>query len=154
MLTDIKDSIKAFINAEEEKEVYYRFFFYAEMAMTVVFIITAIVFYIWDLHLVDIIGECWIYNKTGLYCTGCGGTRSLTYLFHFDLIKSLYYHPAVLYIAYLYLCIFFSNVFSFLGIAKFKAYRIKNSQLYLLVAIIILQCIIKNWLHYLGYYNI
>lgn len=36
---------------------------------------------------------------TGLYCPGCGGTRSASFLLRGQLLKSLQYHPLVGYMA-------------------------------------------------------
>lgn len=46
---------------------------------------------------------CIIYEKTGFYCPGCGGTRSVLALLQGDFLKSLWYHPVVLYTVILYL---------------------------------------------------
>ena len=38
---------------------------------------------------------CPLYELTGLYCPGCGGTRSLTALLHGKLLLALHENPAV-----------------------------------------------------------
>lgn len=40
---------------------------------------------------------CLFHLLTGLYCPGCGGTRAVWYLLHGQILKSLQYHPLVLY---------------------------------------------------------
>lgn len=41
--------------------------------------------------------SCLFRQMTGLYCPGCGGTRALLALLQGHPVKSLLYHPAVLY---------------------------------------------------------
>lgn len=41
------------------------------------------------------ISRCWIWEHWHLYCPGCGGTRAVIALAHGQLLRSLYYHPAV-----------------------------------------------------------
>lgn len=42
---------------------------------------------------------CVFQMLTGLYCPGCGGTRALWFLLHGDILKSLWYHPLIPYMA-------------------------------------------------------
>jgi len=46
-----------------------------------------------------IMPPCILHHFTGLYCPGCGGTRAFVALTHGQFLKSLYYHPLVLYAA-------------------------------------------------------
>ena len=39
---------------------------------------------------------CFIRNHFHIYCPGCGGTRAVEALFKLQLMKSLYYNPAVI----------------------------------------------------------
>lgn len=48
----------------------------------------------WIFHM-----PCLFQAVTGLYCPGCGGTRSVRYLLTGQIGKSLQYHPLVLYTA-------------------------------------------------------
>jgi len=41
--------------------------------------------------------ECWVYRLWHVYCPGCGGTRAVIALLRGQLLRSLYYHPAVLF---------------------------------------------------------
>ena len=41
------------------------------------------------------VSRCWVWEHWGLYCPGCGGTRAVIALAHGQLLKALYYHPAV-----------------------------------------------------------
>ena len=42
---------------------------------------------------------CLFHRLTGFYCPGCGGTRAFIALMSGQFLKSLYYHPLVLYTA-------------------------------------------------------
>ena len=41
------------------------------------------------------VSRCWVWEHWGLYCPGCGGTRAVIALAHGQMMKALYYHPAV-----------------------------------------------------------
>ena len=43
-----------------------------------------------------VIGSCFIREKFGIYCPGCGGRRALDALCNYDLSKSFLYNPIVL----------------------------------------------------------
>jgi hypothetical protein len=45
---------------------------------------------------------CAIYEKTGIYCPGCGGTRAVLAVLRGELLQSLLYHPVVLYTCAMY----------------------------------------------------
>ena len=40
--------------------------------------------------------SCVMYDLTGLYCPGCGGTRSINYLLNGHFLTSFIYHPFVI----------------------------------------------------------
>lgn len=81
----------------------------------------------------------------GLYCPGCGGTRSVTALLHGHLFQALWYHPLVPYMAGIYLVYMLSWTVAKLhlfGIKKGMKYR--SGYLYGMVAIIAINFILKN----------
>ncbi|MCR4647589.1 MAG: DUF2752 domain-containing protein [Lachnospiraceae bacterium] len=62
------------------------------------FVVIAILFFIIFGNKITGLGtECSFRKMTGLYCIGCGGTRALNYFAHLHFLKSLYYHPFVIY---------------------------------------------------------
>ena len=49
--------------------------------------------------ILSLMPPCILHHFTGLYCPGCGGTRAFVALINGHFLKSLYYHPVVLYVA-------------------------------------------------------
>ena len=67
------------------------------------FILAAIIF-VWifavrnNIHPANIYtGKCFFYYKCHIFCPGCGGTRAFDYMLYGHLLKSLWYHPVVLF---------------------------------------------------------
>ncbi len=60
---------------------------------------------------------CVFFGLTGLYCPGCGGTRSLIALLHGQFLRSLIYHPVVPYGAAVYFVYVYRNLLALLSIA-------------------------------------
>ena len=80
------------------------------------------------------------------YCPGCGGTRAVEYLLKGHLIKSFIYHPVVPYTALLVICYIISHTLNIFSKGKIKAMLFRPIYFYIMIAIILLQCIIKNLL--------
>lgn len=51
---------------------------------------------------------CLFWRFFGLYCPGCGGTRSVDALLHGHMLQALWYHPLVPYMAGVYLAFMIS----------------------------------------------
>ena len=87
---------------------------------------------------------CMMLRVTGLYCPGCGGTRAVFALLSGDVIKSVAYHPAVLYGAVLFVVYFGSQTLMRLTKGKVKGLAMKPLYLYILLGIICVNFIIRN----------
>lgn len=85
--------------------------------------------------------ECMFHKFTGLYCPGCGGTRSLHFLLNGDIIRSLLYHPILV-----YWTVGFSVNFIKLGYctATGKAFRFRMAWVWWMLFIIGANFIVKN----------
>ncbi len=53
---------------------------------------------VFHFDILEYTGVCTFYAVTGLFCPGCGGTRSVFALFRGDFLRSLYMHPFVPYL--------------------------------------------------------
>lgn len=80
-------------------------------------------------------GQCFFYNRLGIYCPGCGVTRAVFALLDAKVIHSILYNPIVLYACF---SIFF-----------FKE-RIFLKYLYCGLAILLINWVVKNLFLYNG----
>lgn len=88
---------------------------------------------------------CFLYEKYHLYCPGCGGTRAVRLLFTGHIWKSFLYHPGVLFAAVLYLWFMVSQTIERFSNGKLKVgLPYSDKFLYWEMAVILLQCLIKN----------
>lgn len=69
-------------------------------------------------ELLRLLPPCIFRSVTGLYCPGCGGTRAVLELFRGHMLKSLWYHPAVVYTAALYGWYVLSNTVEWISRGK------------------------------------
>lgn len=87
---------------------------------------------------------CRLYQQTGYYCMGCGGTRALAAFFQGHLIRSFCYHPAVD-LGMGFLAIFVpSNTLSILTKGRVRAVLVRPMHFYMLAGIVVVQWIVKN----------
>lgn len=84
---------------------------------------------------------CFFQRMTGLYCPGCGGTRAVQALLTGHPLKSLIYHPVVLYAAVLMGA--FLGSFILKRLSKGKIRRISFRIVYLWAGLFL---VIINWL--------
>ncbi len=92
---------------------------------------------------------CWFHLISGYYCPGCGGTRAVRALLHGRLLQSAWYHPFVPYAAFLYLYFMITQSVQRLSQGKLRVgMRYRNRLVWIAVALIIGNFIVKNLLHY------
>jgi len=92
------------------------------------------------------IGACWFYSRFHLYCPACGGTRALEALFHGQILRSFYFNPAVplaLLTAAFYLL---SQLLWRLRGRRGWTLHYHNRWLSVLLAVLILNCALRNLL--------
>lgn len=86
---------------------------------------------------------CLFYHLTGLYCPGCGGTRAIRYLLQGRFIKSVQYHPLVLYMA----AVIWIEIMRWLRAKKKKTpcQGYYEYEVYAGIGIILVNWAVKNW---------
>lgn len=88
---------------------------------------------------------CAIYRSTGLYCGGCGGTRAVFALLRGEILRSLCYHPVVLYGAVCYLVFLVRGVIALLSGGRYTFMRFRLVYVYVGVGITVVQLVVKNY---------
>ena len=90
------------------------------------------------------ISRCYIFEHFGIYCPGCGCTRAFESFLHLDILHSVYYNPAVFY-TILMLSIYLITQ-TIQRLLKQSTYIMPYSNLYLYIgiAILLINCIIRN----------
>ena len=93
----------------------------------------------------DFMYPCVFHEMTGLYCPGCGATRSLRFLVRGNIWKSFIYNPIILYML-------ISTFIFFVFVVKYKISgkhlnkdKIVLPMLYIGIAVMILNWIVKDW---------
>ncbi len=108
-------------------------------------VIVTLLIKLYDIDLVKIIpAHCILYENYGFYCTGCGGTRACMALIHGNYIESIRYYPAIIYLVVLFIYYFIMNIISLAK--KMHKKIVKPIHFYILIAIILIQWIVKNFL--------
>lgn len=84
----------------------------------------------------------------GFYCPGCGGTRAIEALLSGHLLKSLWYHPIILYGVGIYSTFMISQIISRLSGGRIHGVRFHNWYLYGALVIIAVNLLVKNALRF------
>ena len=93
-------------------------------------------------------GTCIFYQLWGVYCPGCGGTRSLLALAHGHILQSAWYHPLLLYCAGMYLAFMLSHTLEKLHVPFIRGMKFQEWIMYGMLVVLILNCILKNVLKF------
>lgn len=123
--------------------------YYVCLGLLAVLGILCFVCNIYDIRLAgNLPGRCILHEMTGYYCPGCGGTRAVDALMHGKIIRSFLYHPVVVYTAAILLFYALSHTVSIISKGKVKAMLFRPLYLYLMIAIILIQWVIKNAVYF------
>lgn len=107
-------------------------------------IAAVVVFIVWGEKLTHLPGQCAFYSVTGLYCPGCGGTRSFNAFVHGHIISSFILNPFVPYTLIAYL-VFMINTILVRNTRKLGFTGLPATVLvYIGVGILLGQCLIRN----------
>lgn len=92
--------------------------------------------------ILQILPPCLFHRLTGLYCPGCGGTRSIYALLTGQLLQSFYYHPIVLYTVVCFLWHFAKEALKKASKGKYRLYMPPPELLLKIAAVVVA----VNWL--------
>lgn len=87
---------------------------------------------------------CFFSEIVGIYCPGCGGTRAAEALLHGRLLQALWYHPLVPYGALIGGGFMLTQGIHRLGVRCVRGWRYHNWYLYVAVAILLGNFLLKN----------
>lgn len=87
---------------------------------------------------------CVFHSVTGLYCPGCGGTRSIQFLLRGKIMKSVVYHPFVVYGGGFFLSFMVSHTLHRMTRGRIRGLRYRDRYVYVGVALVVMNLIIKN----------
>ena len=96
------------------------------------------------------IAGCWFYRTWQVYCPGCGGTRAVEALARGDLLTALRSNPAVPYLAVTVGAYLLSQTVWRLRRRTGWVLRYHPGWMYLLLAILAVNCLVRNLL-WLGF---
>lgn len=102
------------------------------------------VIWLFRLDLSPFLLPCALRTWLGIYCPGCGGSRSFRFLLYGQILQSLFYHPLVPYGAAVCGWYWITHTLRHLTRGRIKGMRYRNLYCYLAVAIVILNFIWKN----------
>ncbi len=119
--------------------------YYVCLALIGIWALIYVVMQVFDISINDFnLPLCSSYSLWGIYCPGCGGTRSVISLLHFDIIRSFLFHPVVPYTAILVSVFMISHTLNIVTKGKVKAMKFRPIYFYIMIAIILIQFVIKN----------
>lgn len=91
---------------------------------------------------------CFFWKYLGIYCPGCGGTRSLIAFLQGRFVESLWYHPLIVYGAVLYFGFMVSHTLAGLHLFGLKGMKFRAGYLYGALALVVINFILKNVLKF------
>ena len=95
--------------------------------------------------------QCVFYHLTGYFCPGCGGTRAVIFLLQGHFLKSLWYHPLVGYMTFLYVGYMLSHTLVKLHVPRVRGWKFHNWYIYVGVVLLLVNWIVKYILVYMGF---
>ena len=122
----------------DTEQIFYKL---GQIFLAISIIIFAILFFT-DFEVISRLPGCAFFERTGVYCPGCGGTRAVICLIRGDVIRSFMFHPFVLYFAFTY-TIFMVYEFCKKHFKLLKKAFPVEILIYIGIGILILQWIVK-----------
>ncbi len=88
--------------------------------------------------------ECAFKRVTGLYCPGCGGTRSVKALLSGHFIRSFIYHPFIPYCIIMWILYEGSHILEMLHVPHIKGMKFRSAYAWWGIGILLVNWIVKN----------
>ncbi len=130
------------MKADPELDTYFYKTGWILIFICLLYVILARVF---GLDLLKHLPPCAFYTITGYYCPGCGGSRAVAALLHGKLIRSVFFHPFVLYAAVVGGWFMISQTVQRLSKNRIRiGLHYRNVYLFIALALIFINLIIKN----------
>ena len=124
-----------------------RYFYIAGWILMALFAMGAAVIHIKGKTILNYVPPCMFHRVTGYYCPGCGGTRATFALLHGHLIRSFIFHPFVPYTAVLGGWFMLSQTLQRISRGRLHiGMHFRVVYMWLALAIIVVNCIVKNML--------
>lgn len=118
----------------KNKNLLKSFIFYNSLLFFITFSFLFIYFisFKFELHLLD----CIVFRELGIYCPGCGGTRSLIFLLRLDFLNSFLSYPPLIFSLFLIIC---CDILALLSIIKkdLKYIKLFKTEYFLIIPVII-----------------
>lgn len=96
------------------------------------------------------LGQLWLpcvfHEVTGLYCPGCGGTRAVKALLSGSLAGSLWYNPTVPLAVSAFILFMVTQALERCTGGRIKGIKYRNLYMWLLLAIMLVNCMVRNFL--------
>ena len=125
--------------------------YYVINLIIIIFGISVVITNFFNIDIFHLFPNCSLLSSVGYYCPGCGGTRAFISLLHLNIVRSIIYHPFVLYESIIISLFWITKTFEILSKKRFKSIHLRPIYFYIAIALIIIQWIFKNMvLHFFG----
>lgn len=114
--------------------------------LTAVAILCVIAYKLFLKDLVQFWLPCVFHEVTGLYCPGCGGTRAVKALLGGSLARSFRYNPTVPLAALTFILFMVTQTLERCTGGRVKGIKYRNLYMWLLLAIMLVNCVVRNFL--------
>lgn len=97
--------------------------------------------------------SCFVRQHVGMYCTGCGATRAVLAVLRGNVLQSLYYNVAVMYVIVFYGAYVIRGWVYLLTKGKYKYMKFHVAYVFIGLGIVVLQAVVKNVALYVYHYT-
>lgn len=128
------------MHTDENKVLYH-----IGLAILILTVLIVSLIYIFPINYQRLLPPCLFLKLTGIYCPGCGGTRSVQALLHGSILSSLRYNPIVFYGFIVYFWFMLSNTIETLSKHKIKiGMKYRDIYFWIGLGIVLVYCVFRN----------